>query len=392
MSVIGQAFNGGISFLGISVWANIASQSDLASIFIPLAFIAIAIDLIDFGGNSWISREIIHSNLRSRTTWDYVLPKNIFLISILSVISIGMLLKEIEFLFIIFIFFYSIFILNMSYFQGFCIRTENYLEAFIAQFLERSSWLFPLFLIHIIKKPLDCIFLSLLIGSLASICYIFFKVANCLREDGNEHRTRFSLRQTYLSSFKLGLSSVISDLYAIDSFLVQTFAGSFQAGGYSLVQKNRNFAVLGFSVFGAKLRLAVSKSKKARKEIFQQEWQIIFINILMLITSFICTPNIIQYFYGSEYLSLKSVMRIGLLIFLCSGICILLQSYISGIRDDTFLSIFTGFNMIAVILAISIGAHLSGAVGASLGLLASYFVQIILLTIRIKSKSHNVLK
>jgi O-antigen/teichoic acid export membrane protein len=164
---------------------------------------------------------------------------------------------------------------------------------------------------------------------------------------------------------------------------VQTFSSPTQAGGFSLVQKNRNIAVLGFSVFGSKLRLALSEGKDASRKLFQNEWEILAMNIVGLLLVYIAAPKLISFFYGPDYLVLNSVMRIGVLVFLCSGLCILLQSHISGNRDDTFNSFFTGFSILFALTTISVGASLSGALGASIGLLISFVLQLIVLTLRL---------
>ena len=216
----------------------------------------------------------------------------------------------------------------------------------------------------------------------------------CIYKDlyykNGELQSQYTILQTFRLSSKLGFSSVISDLYSIDTFLVQNFSTPTQAGGFSLIQKNRNLAVLGFSVFGSKLRLAVSQSKDASRKLIKNEWEILAVNSAGLLIVFIASPNLIDYFYGPDYLELTSVMRVGVLVFLSSGLCIVLQSHISGNRDDAFISIFTGFSTLLSLIAVSVGADIFGALGASVGLLISFFVQIIVLVLRIVSLSHKV--
>lgn len=384
ISLIGQAFNGGLSFLGIATWAQLSNQSTLASVFISLSAIAILVDLVDFGGSSWITREIVHLNWNSRVTWNYLFQKIKIIVTFSILTSIGMFINGTSPILILFISIYPIFILSMSYFQGFCLRTEKYFEAIFAQFLERSCWFFPMVLTRFYEDSLECILLSLILGSVFSLSYICLLILRDFKADNGLVCHQFTIMQTYRSSAKLGFASVVSDLYSIDTFLVQTFSSPTQAGGFSLVQKNRNFAVLGFSVFGSKLRLAVSEGKDTSRKLFQSEWEILAMNIVGLLLVYIASPKLIGFFYGPDYLVLNSVMRIGVLVFLCSGLCILLQSYISGKRDDSFISFFSGFSILFVLLAISIGASLSGALGASIGLLISFLMQLIVLTLRLK--------
>jgi O-antigen/teichoic acid export membrane protein len=384
VSLIGQAFNGGLSFLGIATWAHLSNQSTLASVFISLSAIAILVDLVDFGGNSWITREIVHLNWDSRVTWNYLFQKIKIIATFSILLSIGMFLNGRRPILALFISIYPLFILIMSYFQGFCLRTEKYFEAIFAQFLERLCWFFPTVLTQYYKDSLESILLSLIFGSLLSLAYIFLLIQRDSKLESGLLRYRFTIMQTYRSSAKLGFASVISDLYSIDTFLVQAFSSSTQAGGFSLVQKNRNIAVLGFSVFGSKLRLAVSEGKDASRKLFQNEWEILAINIVALLLVYVASPKLIGFFYGPDYLVLNSVMRIGVLAFLCSGLCILLQSHISGSRDDKFMSFFTGLSILFALIAISIGASLSGAMGASIGLLVSFIMQLTVLTLRIK--------
>jgi len=383
ISLVGQAFNGGLSFLGIATWAHFSNQRTLASVFISLSAIAILVDLVDFGGNSWITREIVHLNWNSRVTWNYLFQKIKIIMIFLTLIAIGLFIKGRSPVQILFIFIYPLFILSMSYFQGFCLRTEKYFEAIFAQFLERSCWFLPMILTRFYKDSLECILLSLILGSVFSLAYIFLLIQKDFKVENGLLRDRFTIMQTYRSSSKLGFVSVISDLYSIDTFLVQTFSSPTQAGGFSLVQKNRNFAVLGFSVFGSKLRLALSEGKDASRKLFQNEWEILAMNIVGLLLVYIAAPKLISFFYGPDYLVLNSVMRIGVLVFLCSGLCILLQSHISGNRDDTFNSFFTGFSILFALTTISVGASLSGALGASIGLLISFVLQLIVLTLRL---------
>jgi O-antigen/teichoic acid export membrane protein len=384
MSLIGQAFNGVVSFLGIATWAHSSSPSTLASVFIPLSVMAIIVDLVDFGGNSWITREIVHMNLNSRVTWNFLFQKIKITVFLLIPISIGMSITGKSPLLILFISIYPIFILNMSYFQGFCLRTEKYFQAFFAQLLERVCWFLPILLIHFYNNVLDCILYSLIIGATLSLTFMSIRILADLKVQSGLVGTRYTFLQTYKLSAKIGFVSVISDLYSLDTFLVQNFSSSTQAGFFSLVQKNRNFAVLGFSVFSSKLRLAVSQGKDESRKLINNEWEMLAVNLIGLLVVYIASPKLIDFFYGSDYIALNSIMRIGVLVFLCSGLSTLLQSHISGKKDDTFISIFTGFTVLSALLAISVGASSQGALGASIGLLMSFCMQLIILTLRIR--------
>ena len=388
-SLFGQAINGVISFFGIVIWANFSNQKILANVFIPLAVMSIAVDLIDFGGNSWITRESVYANLKTRDTLAFLFPKLKVIIFISTSISLGNFILTRNIPLSVFLFIYPIFILSISYFQGLCLRTDKYFDFFFVQFLERVCWFLPIIFIKLINNVLTGILISLIFGSAISLTYIIIKVLSILKVEDKISQTQYNLKDTYRLSFNLGLSSVVSDFYSLDTYLVNQFSNLTEAGGFSLVQKNRNFAVLGFSLFGAKLRLAVSHSRKSSRKLFQSDWEILALNFIALIAVLINASRIIDFLYGSEYLILTSVMQIGILVFMCSGVCIVLQSYISGMRDDAFLTIFTGISVIAALLSISFGASISGALGASLGLLISFFIQVIILIMRAVILNYN---
>lgn len=291
LSVIGQALNGGVSFFGVALWARNSSSSDLATIFITLSIMAVLVDLFDFGGSAWATRELVYSKLNSNIVWNFLFKKIRILIVLLLIISIIFLYRGAYPVFVFFVATYPFYILCIGYFQGFCLTQDKYFQSFFAQFLERIFWIFPIGLLEFVTDPLICIEISLIIGSSLSVMYMLGLASRYSRQRNSQAHLQYNFLDTYKLSKKLGFGSVISDLYSLDTFLVQNFSNSIQAGGYSLIQKNRNFAVLGFAVFGSKLRLAVSESKKSSRKLFKDDWHILILNIMVLILVFIFAPE-----------------------------------------------------------------------------------------------------
>ena len=74
-SVLGQAINGGLSLIGVALWARTANPTVLATVFTLLSIIAISVDFLDFGGNAWVSREVVHSKLKKNLIWNFLFEK-----------------------------------------------------------------------------------------------------------------------------------------------------------------------------------------------------------------------------------------------------------------------------------------------------------------------------
>jgi O-antigen/teichoic acid export membrane protein len=380
------------TFCAYIQWNRLFGSDDVAKLFILLAAFGLINDFLDFGGCSWSIRSLLYEEISKIEFARFFMGRVIRIITIYSFMAILALFLGLDIDLIIVLVIVPIGQLVGTYLQQYCIATEKYALSGCGTLFERLAWNFPSLAIVIWFPSEHVLYYSICAGS---VIQIIFVLSVSRKFQLPFFRCRPNLNDFVMSmkfekaSRKIGISSVITDFYGQDTFLVSQFSSLDVAGEYSLIQKNRNIAILGFSIFASRFRFMGNLSNTDyRKFVWQSAW-ILLCNVTVLSIVFFVPLPLVNLIFGYSSEILVESFRWSILSFAFFGFISIIQGYLFAMKQDMFLQKFSIIMVPLTLIFTTVGAKIDGTYGASISIAIMSAIQLFWLFLYTFSKTRK---
>ena len=345
----------------------------------------IAIDLLDFGGCAWSSRNV---SAKSHSTPQYFrLLKSRLRISIIITLLGASGLAFMGMISVIngFLILYPTLWLVSNYIDTYFLAKQHSSISGSLLLIDRSTWLFlfispsqghsyTLFFLLVIFIGL-CIHITLGLILVLSVMEKSVKP-----EIKNSQKTKY--RFLIMEHKYFGIISSISNFEILDSAIVSSICGLSGSASFAMFGKFKNPLMIGFQTFAKRLMpVAAARERSSIIVYWRDNRYILATNILALIACSLFSLPLMGLFVNVGFYNIKLIFFLGCLTCILQGFSSVLISQLATISRDKIAAKNQTFRTILVLFSVAIGALFLGEVGAVMGSLISNAIVLLVLTI-----------
>lgn len=338
--ILGQLGSGVISFIALVLVARYCGASVFGYSAALVSVLGLLLDLVDFGGANWASRELSASRISSSRFWEISFVKSklslgyVFLSPLLTFLN-----KDIGILAAILFTLYPYTWLRSNYIQQYLIVNQNIVKAVLLQLLERLCWLT---IVICVGLELDLYF-----SYVAPVILGLF--AHIVVGDAISRRRKFYKVTLGLISFEelrlhklfrhFGVSSILTDASSLDSLVVAQFASLSDSGNFVLANRIRNPLTMVPQAIASNLRpIAAKREIDLLSKFINENWKLFLMNIFGI---FVFSSAMLFYadnIFGSSFVGVNLILFFGSLTAIPSGMVVVLSSFLAFSGQEVLIS------------------------------------------------------
>jgi O-antigen/teichoic acid export membrane protein len=375
----GQVLSALLSFIAIVILARYCGPTIFGYCTIVILVLSVVLDLIDFGGVSWSARELAAGRI-SNEQYLYIACASFKNKSLLVILSpLWLLLSPDEGKIVVLLVLYPALWNFTNYVQQFLIVKNQIDFAIKLQIGERFIWLTAIPMTLLDYNPYATFVFPILGGLTFHVCIGYFRLIkkNKLRLDNNLKR-----KAIYRRSFHLGITSFLSDVGNLDTYLVAKFISISDSGSYALVTRIRNPLLIVFQAISTKQRPTLAmKNKNQIQKIISEDLKAIVLGSILIVALAFFMLFFANSIFGNEYKNLQIIMFLGIISQLPAGASFMAANYLNAVGEEKYVAAVSTISVPIALLTVALFGFLHGILAVCWSVL---FVNLMIMLIYLK--------
>jgi len=338
--ILGQLGSGVISFIAVILVARYCGASVFGYCTILVSVLSVLLDLVDFGGANWASRELSASRISATRFWEISFAKSKLSLSYVLLIPLLIFLNEdigvvAAILFTLFPFTW----LRSNYIQQFLIVNQHVVKAVLLQLVERLCWL-TIMLCAYLELDLYFSYIAPVVLGLGG----HIVVGDAISRRRQFYRMTFRLftfedLRMHMIFRHFGISSVLTDASSLDSLIVARFASLTDSGNYVLANRIRNPLTMVPQAIASNLKpIAAKRDNKLLSKFTNENWKLFLMNSIGVLGFALVMLFYADNIFGSTFVGVNLILFVGSLTAIPSGIVVVLSAFLAFSGREVLIS------------------------------------------------------
>ena len=361
-----------ISLVGYSLAARNLPVQDVAKGILLTTIAWYATSLIDFGGSTYVVREIMGERISLEVGKYFGLIKIALLVPLLG---LGLIFfhSQIGIVFRLFILIFLLLAINLMSIE---FRTSGFTSALsVVSLIEKTTLLF--WLIITIYVNINIYFIDLIIiSNFFAFCFALML--------GNKSHSGFrpaKIKRLFIGSLGIGSSSAVTQIQILDVNLLALKIGTLAASPYVLVTRWTNALGIFSNVFSQAIAPQVAKKNLTKTDILEvtKNTYLIFLSFIVCTLVAFQANNLVDFFLGEKFENSGNIVRILALATILSTIAQPLSIVLQSRQNPWKVTLALISGILCQFLYIFLFSAETGAIAAAYGFLLGQFITTILL-------------